>query len=44
MTSSWNDLPMTTPYTIGYEGTDIDQFVATLKVAGVHTMRLFPKP
>jgi uncharacterized protein (DUF488 family) len=35
MTSSWNDLPMTTLYTIGYEGTDIDQFVATLKVVGV---------
>ena len=35
---------MTTLDTIGYEGTDIDQFVAALKVVGVHTMRLFPKP
>jgi uncharacterized protein (DUF488 family) len=27
---------MTTVYTIGYEGTDIDRFVATLKAVGVH--------
>jgi hypothetical protein len=26
-----DDLLMTTLYTIGYEGTDIDRFVATLK-------------
>ena len=35
MTSSRNDLSMATLYTIGYEGSDIEQFVATLKVVGV---------
>jgi uncharacterized protein (DUF488 family) len=29
---------MTTLYTIGYEGTDIDRFVATLKAVGVHLL------
>jgi uncharacterized protein (DUF488 family) len=29
---------MSTVYTIGYEGTDIDKFVATLKAVGVHTL------
>ncbi|MEH2481925.1 uncharacterized protein (DUF488 family) [Nitrobacteraceae bacterium AZCC 2146] len=29
---------MTTVYTIGYEGTDIDRFVATLKAVGVHLL------
>jgi len=29
---------MTILYTIGYEGTDIDRFVATLKVVGVHLL------
>jgi uncharacterized protein (DUF488 family) len=29
---------MTTLYTIGYEGTDIDRFVATLKAAGVQLL------
>lgn len=29
---------MTTLYTIGYEGTDIDRFVATLKVVGVQRL------
>jgi uncharacterized protein (DUF488 family) len=38
MRSSRNDLPMTTLYTIGYEGTDIDRFVATLKAVGVHLL------
>jgi uncharacterized protein (DUF488 family) len=33
--SSKNHLQMTTLYTIGYEGTDIDRFVATLKAVGV---------
>jgi uncharacterized protein (DUF488 family) len=33
-----NDLPMTTLYTIGYEGTDIDRFVATLKAVGIHLL------
>jgi uncharacterized protein (DUF488 family) len=31
-------LPMTTLYTIGYEGTDIDRFIATLKAVGVHLL------
>jgi hypothetical protein len=38
ITSGWNDLSMTTLYTIGYEGTDIDRFVATLKAVGVHLL------
>jgi uncharacterized protein (DUF488 family) len=29
---------MTTLYTIGYEGTDIDRFIATLKAVGVHLL------
>lgn len=29
---------MATLYTIGYEGTDIDRFVATLKAVGVHLL------
>jgi uncharacterized protein (DUF488 family) len=29
---------MTTLYTIGYEGTDIERFVATLKAVGVHLL------
>src|ERR1700761_8501516 len=29
---------MTTVYTIGYEGTDIERFVATLKAVGVHLL------
>ncbi|RED22401.1 uncharacterized protein DUF488 [Rhodopseudomonas thermotolerans] len=29
---------MTTVYTIGYEGTDIDRFVATLKAVGVEVL------
>jgi uncharacterized protein (DUF488 family) len=29
---------MTTLYTIGYEGTDIDRFVATLRAVGVHLL------
>jgi uncharacterized protein (DUF488 family) len=29
---------MTTLYTIGYEGTDIDRFVATLKAVGVQLL------
>lgn len=29
---------MTTIYTIGYEGTDIDRFIETLKVVGVDTL------
>ena len=29
---------MTTLYTIGYEGTDIDRFVATLKAVGVRLL------
>ena len=29
---------MTTLYTIGYEGTDIDRFVATLKAVGVYLL------
>jgi uncharacterized protein (DUF488 family) len=34
----WGDLPMTTLFTIGYEGTDIDRFVATLKAVGVRLL------
>jgi uncharacterized protein (DUF488 family) len=33
-----NSDSMTTPYTIGYEGTDIDRFVETLKVNGVELL------
>lgn len=29
---------MTTLYTVGYEGTDIDRFIATLKAVGVHLL------
>jgi uncharacterized protein (DUF488 family) len=29
---------MSTVYTIGYEGTDIDRFIATLKAVGVNTL------
>jgi uncharacterized protein (DUF488 family) len=36
--SGWNDLSVTTLYTIGYEGTDIDRFVATLKAVGVRVL------
>jgi hypothetical protein len=43
MTSSWNDC-LDDALRLANEGTDIDQFVAALKVVGVHTMRLFPKP
>ena len=31
-------MPKTTLYTIGYEGTDIDRFIATLKAAGVRLL------